>query len=93
MPDRVLSTAEGKSAISRMQQIINGGLTEQITSLINEGNTLMEPAVWDGQLATTFRGNWPGTANGLTATRDKLEELRTEVEKINVNIMTAGGNA
>lgn len=93
MSDRVLSTAEGKAAITRMQQIINGGLVEQIQRLNAEGEKLSQPNIWDGRLAQEFRGNWPATHKALQEAQRQLEELRTKVQKINENIMQAGGNS
>jgi uncharacterized protein YukE len=48
--------------------------------------------VWDGNLAVTFRGNWPETYSQLRKAQTQLEELRASVQKINENIMMAGGN-
>ena len=92
MPDRVLSTAQGREAITKMQQIINGPLLDQIEALNREGQILSDPNVWDGQLAQQFRGDWQETHQTLTKTKQALEELRANVQKINENIMTAGGN-
>ncbi|MBC8252708.1 MAG: WXG100 family type VII secretion target [Ardenticatenia bacterium] len=93
MSDRVLSTAEAKQAITRMQQIINGGLVEQIQRLNTEGQKLSQPNIWDGRLAGEFRSNWPQTHKTLQEAQRQLEELRAKVQKINENIMRAGGNA
>ena len=93
MATRVLSTETAKASITRMQQVINGGLIEQIEALNREGQTLSQPDVWDGNLATQFRGNWPQTYQALVKAKQGLEELRANVQKINQNIMSAGGNA
>lgn len=93
MSDRVLASAEGRQAIQSMREIINGGLVEQIERLNREGETLSQPDVWDGRLAQQFRGEWPDTRQRLIRMKDALEELRVSVEKINQNIMSAGGNA
>lgn len=93
MSDRVLSTAEARMSIQQLQQIINGGLVEQIQALNRQGQTLSQPNVWDGRLAAEFRGNWPQTYQTLQRAQQQLEELRANVERINQNIMSAGGNA
>ena len=93
MADRVLSTATARQSITKMQQIINGGLVEQIEQLSREGETLSQPDVWDGRLAGEFRSNWPQTKQALKKARQELDELRVNVQKINQNIMQAGGNA
>ena len=90
---RVLSTDEAKQAVTKMQQIINGPLLDQITALNKEGQTLSRPDVWDGQLAQQFRSNWPQTHNNLKNVQTQLEELRKAVDTINRDIMSAGGNA
>jgi len=92
MGDRVLSTATAQTAIQRMQQIINGPLLEQISALNREGQVLSDQNNWDGRLATEFRSKWPEINSALNKTKQELEELRNNVQKINENIMTAGGN-
>jgi len=90
---RVLSSEEAKTAITQMQSIISGGLVEQIRSLDAQGQRLMDPNVWDGKLATDFRATWPATNKTLDTMVVQLEELRTKIQSINADIMTAGGNA
>ena len=92
MAGRVLSTPEAKEAIRKMQQIINGPLTEQINALDREGQTLSNQNVWDGRLAQQFRNNWPQMKSALEKAREAVEQLRTQAQQINQDIMTAGGN-
>jgi len=92
MADRVLSTTMARESVQKMQQIINGPLVEQIDALNREGQTLSNPDVWDGRLAQEFRSHWPEVYASLKKAEETLEELRTSVQKINQNIMTAGGN-
>src|SRR4051794_29393555 len=89
---RVLSTDTAKTSISTMASIINGDITEQLRRLDQEGSTLSQPDVWDGSLAAQFRGTWPVTARALQNVKNELEQLRTNVERINTDIMAAGGN-
>jgi uncharacterized protein YukE len=94
MSTRVLSTQEAKSSIQRLQSIINGGLMDTISQLNTEGQRLSDPNVWDGNLANQFRGDvWPRTKQSLDRMHQALEELRTQVDRINLDIMSAGGNA
>ena len=93
MSDRVLSTMTAKETIVKMQQVINGPLVEQIQQLAQQGQTLSDPNVWDGQRAIDFRGRWPETHQALVKTKDALDELRRNIEQINKDIMHAGGNA
>ena len=91
---RVLSTAEAKSAISKIQQIITGGFTDQITALDTQGKQLSDPNVWDGPLASTFRSStWPETKSALDKAKGELEKLRTQLDKISKDIMQAGGGS
>jgi uncharacterized protein YukE len=92
MADRVVSTGTAREAIKRMQAIINGGLVQQINELNAQGRTLSEPNVWDGRLAAEFRATWPETNRKLTSMKEALEDLRRQIERINQNIMQAGGN-
>lgn len=91
---RVLSTEQAKSAIGQVQSIINGGFTDQISALDAQGKILSDPNVWDGPLASQFRGStWPETKAALDKARQELEELRTQLEKISQDIFSAGGGA
>lgn len=89
---RVLSTTEARQAITRMQSIIAGGLTDQIGQLKTQGQLLSDPNVWDGSLAAQFRGSWPQTASTLDRITADLAELRARVDRVNADIMLAGGN-
>lgn len=89
---RVLSTDAARSAIASLSSIINGGLTEQINQLDQQGRQLSQPDVWDGSLAAQFRSSWPQTSRSLQAVRTELDELRRRIERINADIMAAGGN-
>lgn len=92
MPGTVTSTDEGLQAIQKLQQIINGPLIEQIRALDNQGRILSNPRVWEGNLAQQFRSEWPNTHATLMKTQEALDKLRADVQKINDNIQTAGGN-
>lgn len=93
MSDRVLSTEVARVSIQRMEAILAGQLEEQVQQLEQQGQTLSDPNVWDGRAAADFRGNvWPQAKAALDRTVQTLEELRTAVQRVNQNIMTAGGN-
>ena len=89
---RGLSTDAARSAIATMSSIINGGLTDQISQLDQQGRQLSQPDVWDGALAAQFRSTWPQTSRSLQTVKAELDELRQRVERINADIMVAGGN-
>ncbi len=89
---RVLTSSEAKQAIQQMQSIINGGLTDQISQLDTQGQTLSDANVWDGPLAQQFRGDvWPQTKSALDKAKQELEDLRNQLDQISPNIFTAGG--
>jgi uncharacterized protein YukE len=88
---RVLSTDAARTAISSLSAIINGGLADQITRLDQQGRQLSQPDVWDGGLAAQFRATWPQTSKTLQTVRAELDDLRQRVERINADIMAAGG--
>ncbi|WP_146364093.1 pyrophosphorylase [Arthrobacter yangruifuii] len=91
---RVLSTEQAKSAIAQVQSIVNGGFTDQISALDAQGKILSDPNIWDGPLASQFRGStWPETKAALDKAKQELEELRTQLDKISQDIFSAGGGA
>ena len=92
MSGRVLSSPEAHAAIGKLHNLIHGDLLAQINALNAQGEILSRPDVWDGNRAVQFRNDWPGVKSNLMRVKDSLEELRTQVEQINNNIMSAGGN-
>ncbi|WP_411731519.1 pyrophosphorylase, partial [Paeniglutamicibacter sp.] len=57
-----------------------------------QGRVLSDPNVWDGPLASQFRGStWPETKAALDKARTELEQLRGQLNQISSNIFTAGG--
>lgn len=90
---RVLSTQQAEASIARIASIANDQLVAQLEALRREGATLSDTAVWDGVEATRFRGDtWPSTSSALEGAVRALEGLRQHIERVNRNIMTAGGN-
>ncbi|MCB0989466.1 MAG: hypothetical protein R2770_21955 [Acidimicrobiales bacterium] len=90
---RVLSTAEAEGAIARIASIANDQLLSQLAALQREGSLLSDPSIWDGLEATRFRGDtWPATSGALARAVEALEMLRQHIERVNRNIMVAGGN-
>ena len=67
-------------------------VAEQIGQLDQQGRQLSQPDVWDGSLAAQFRGAWPQTSKSLQTVKSELDELRQKIERINGDIMIAGGN-
>lgn len=92
MTDRVLSTGTARQSIQVMQRLINSGLMDQIRGLNAEGQKLSDSQVWDGPLAREFRSTWPDVHRKLTAMQEDLEQLRTRIQRVNEDIMRAGGS-
>lgn len=92
MSDRVLSTAAARTAITQFQRIVNGELYNQINELNAQGQILSDQNNWDGRLASEFRTHWQTTHSKLVGIKQALDELRQQVQTINQNIMSAGGN-
>jgi hypothetical protein len=80
MSDRVLSSGQAREAIQQLQRILSSDLQAQITALTNAANTLSQPDVWDGRLATQFRTSWPDQQKVLAQARDALEHLLAMIE-------------
>ncbi|MDR2256782.1 MAG: hypothetical protein LBE25_12405 [Arthrobacter sp.] len=75
-----------------MQNIINGGLTDQISALDGQGKILSDPNVWDGPLASQLRGStWPETKAALDQAKQEMEQLQQQLQKISQDIFSAGG--
>jgi hypothetical protein len=93
MATRVLATEEARAAVTQLQSVLTGGLTNEVTALKNHGDKLADPGVWDGQVANDFRSNvWPNVSKSLSDMLNALEELRSKIDQVTRNIMAAGGN-
>jgi hypothetical protein len=89
---RVLATPEAVQAIQKMQQIIAGGLTDQVRQLDAQGRTLSDPSTWDGPKANDFRSQvWPQVNSALQKAVTELTDLRTRLDGIQRDILAAGG--
>ena len=90
---RVLATDEAKTAIHKMQTLINGDLGSLLSQLDVQGQKLCDINVWDGARAGEFRHDiWPATHKSLHNVQTALEGLRTKLDQITTDIMRAGGN-
>jgi len=90
--DRVLSSQAAKDAITALQNIINGGLQNEINNLNQQGNQLKDPNNWDGPLAERFRNDtWPGVENTLRNLTQELTDLREQLNQISTELARAGG--
>jgi uncharacterized protein YukE len=90
---RVLATDEAKTAIHKMQTLINGDLESLLSQLDVQGQKLCDPNVWDGARAGEFRHDvWPTTHKSLHNVKTALDSLRGKLDQITTDIMQAGGN-
>ncbi|HVM00796.1 MAG TPA: WXG100 family type VII secretion target [Egibacteraceae bacterium] len=87
----VKSTPQALQAIQQMQTTINSGIQDQLNQLRAQGDVLSDPNNWDGPLAKQFQASWPETHSRLVQMKEDLEQLRVQVQRINDNIMAAGG--
>jgi uncharacterized protein YukE len=89
---RVLSTPMAVESVGNLKRIIESGLTETLSSLTTQGDTLALPDVWDGSQADQFRGEWDTMKRSLDSAKTAVQALRDRADAINADIMRAGGN-
>ena len=90
---RVLSTDQARISIDRIRGLANEQLTGDLRALQAEGAMLSDPNIWDGIEASRFRSEtWPNVDRALLQAVSALQSLQQQVQVINQNIMTAGGN-
>jgi uncharacterized protein YukE len=87
----VKSSPDALEAIQNMQNTINGGLMDAITTLIGYGDSLNLDN-FAGAKADEFYSEWPSTKNALTSAKTALEGMSNDIMTINTNIQAAGGN-
>ncbi len=91
---RVLTTDQAASAISQIQSILSGDLEGTISKLDAQGRVLSDPSAWDGPLASEFRSNvWPVVSKSLQDSKAHLDDLRIRLDRIQRDIVQAGGGA
>ncbi len=94
MSERVLSTPEAMTTITKLRGAVDNELLTQINAIIGMCERLSDQNVWDGKLAGDFRGNVaPSVSSALKNAHAQLSELQKNISTINQNIMSAGGNA
>lgn len=87
----VKSSPEALEAIRQMQNTINGGLMDAVTSLMRYGDSLNLDN-FAGSKADEFYSEWPNTKTALTNAKSALENMSNDIMTVNTNIQTAGGN-
>jgi hypothetical protein len=92
LADRVLSTAAARDAFLRFGKIINGDLHGQLRALTDQGRILPDPNKGYGRLAGEFRAKWTEANAALQKMKTALDQLKGDIQKINQNIMSSGGN-
>jgi Proteins of 100 residues with WXG len=87
----VKSSPEALEAIRQMQNTINGGLMDAITTLMRYGDSL-NLENFAGTKADEFYSEWPTTKTALTNAKTALEGMSNDIMSVNTNIQVAGGN-
>ena len=72
MSDRVLSSQAAKDAITALQNIINGGLQNEINNLNQQGNQLKDPNNWDGPCVSSSTRFLPIFSRQVAAPKPSL---------------------
>ena len=80
-------------SIDRIRSLANEQLTGDLRALQSAGAMLSDPNIWDGIEAGRFRSDtWPNVERAPQQAVSALQTLQQQVQVINQNIMTAGGN-
>lgn len=88
---RVVTSDAAVGLIGRLQSDIDQ-VQERLQQMLNTGNELASPQVWEGTAANQFRDNeWAQTRTWANSSISQLTELRGTVQRINENIQSAGG--
>lgn len=87
---RTVTTPAAQHAAGQMTQRLTD-LQTTTASLVARGNTLADPANWEGPKAQLFRTQiWPEVQNTLSALQTNLADLARTVTEINQRTALAG---
>jgi hypothetical protein len=89
----VRSTPEAIAAIDQMSTLLGGDFLTSLNTLIQLGNDLSNGEMWRGRYANDFTTQWSTIQTKLRESHTGLVELNTLVQRINQDIMAAGGNS
>lgn len=89
-PVRTLSSPAAQQAVQDMSTILNGNFQSNLDALDRMGKKLSQPDVWDGKVATEFRGVWTKSHQSLMALKEQLVQLEKKINVITADIMQAG---
>jgi uncharacterized protein YukE len=79
--------------VTQLRTAIDGSLGDTLATIKQSGDTLAQPDVWDGTLASDFRSNtWPAVVSALNNMQTQLGNLHQKLNSIQTNIQEAGGN-
>jgi hypothetical protein len=88
---RVLATDSAKQAAERIGALITGSLAPQVKQVLQAGQALANPRVWDGPQAALFRtSQWPRWTSGLDAALQALGRLDGQARQVIADIERAG---
>src|SRR5579859_4189074 len=90
MSGRVLATGSAVAAARRMHALLSGDVQAQLGQLVQAGQRLSDPSVWDGAAAASFRRTWPRDSAQLRSTLRALAALEGHAQDVIQAIETAG---
>jgi hypothetical protein len=91
MSVRTLADPVAREAVTHLRTTLGGGFLETVQQVVNDGETLSRPDLWDGPRAIQFRTSWPELRAALQNVHAELTELAGSIDAITAAIMQAGG--
>jgi hypothetical protein len=91
MSVRTVADPVAKDAVTHLRATLAGGFLDTIQQVVNDGETLSRPDLWDGPRAIQFRQSWPDLRASLQRSHGDLTELAGAIDSITTAIMHAGG--
>jgi hypothetical protein len=88
---RVLATQEAIATAQKLNQILSGSLTNDLSQLRQQGQILSDANQFDGPDAVKFRAEWQNESKALQQAITDLENLQKQAQQIVQNILKAGG--
>lgn len=88
---RVVTSEQAVALVARLRSDIDT-VREALDVMLRTGEELASPLVWEGTAANRFRDEeWAGTRQWALGSVQQLTELQATVDRINQDILTAGG--
>jgi hypothetical protein len=87
---RVLATETALGAARRMHAVLSGDVQARVGQIVQLGQRLSDPGVWDGVAAASFRRTWPQDSARLESTLRALAALEGHAQDVLQAIEKAG---